>query len=101
MGLDDAPEGWVYVFNGSTNPPRPSLGLPGGVFSSRERAEACIAEHGLHGTLTAYPVDQGAYEWAVANGRFKPERDDQRTPEFIGRFAGGVWHWHYEEPEPG
>ena len=88
---------WIYVFNGSTDPPRPSLSFPGGVFSSREKAEEWIAKHRLSGLLTAYPLDHGVYDWNIAHGFFNPKRDDQRTAEFIGRYSSAyTGHWHYE-----
>jgi hypothetical protein len=93
---------WIYVFNGSTDPPRPSLAFPGGVFSSREKAETWIAKHRLSGILTAYPLDQGAYDWNIENGFFTPKRNDQKTPEFIGRYSSAyTGHWHYEHGSPG
>ena len=67
-----------------------------GAFSSRERAEAWIAVHGLSGLLTRYPLDEGAYQWALTQGTFRPKREDQKTPEFIQRFADGSVHFHYE-----
>lgn len=100
-------EGWVFVFNGADPTGRGNIAFASGVFSSRERAEEWIARRRLAGVLTAYPLNEGAYDWAVANGHFKPKRDDQRTPEFIGRFASGHLHWHYDngsedgdEPSP-
>jgi hypothetical protein len=89
---------WIYVFNGSTDPPRPGLTYPGGVFSTREKAEEWIAKHRLSGILTAYPLDEGVYDWSVAKGVFEPKRDEQRTPAFIGRFSSAATgHWHYED----
>jgi hypothetical protein len=80
---------YVWVFNGGGN-------FPSGVFSSREKAEAWIAANRLSGCLTMYPLDQGAYEWAIETGSFKVRRDDQKTPKFIGKFASGYVHYHYE-----
>jgi hypothetical protein len=80
---------YVWVFNGGGK-------FPSGVFSSRENAEAWIALHGLAGCLTKYPLDQGAYEWAIEIGTFTPRRDEQRTAAFIGRFACGQDHCPFE-----
>jgi hypothetical protein len=71
--------------------------VPAGVFSTQEKAEAWISVHRLSGLLTEYPLDVGTYDWAVQQGTFTPRRDDQRTPEFIGRFSSaGQQHHQYE-----
>jgi hypothetical protein len=86
----------MWVFTGARSSPSTNATFPGGVFSSQETAENWIKQHGLSGTLTLYRVDVGAYDWAVANGYFKPSRPHHHTPEFIGRFSGGDNHYHYE-----
>ena len=85
--MDDG-KTYVWVFNGGGT-------FPSGVFSSREAAGAWIAHHALSGCLTKYPLDQGAYEWAIETGFFTVRREDQRTPDFVGRFACGTEHYHY------
>jgi hypothetical protein len=54
------PELHVWVFT------TPKCSFPGGVFTSREGAEAWIRERRLTGILTAYPVDEGCFDWASA-----------------------------------
>ena len=82
----------VWIFTG------PRAQFPSGVFTSREAAETWLSSHKLSGTLTAYPVDVGVYDWAVAGGHFAPNRDDQRSPEFIQRFSSATQeHYHYED----
>jgi hypothetical protein len=82
----------VWLFNG------PKAQFPSGAFASREAAEQLIQQHRLSGTLTAFPVDVGVYDWAVAAGYFAPTRDDQRGPEFIQRFSSASQeHYHYED----
>src|SRR5207249_882841 len=39
--------------------------FPGGVFTERDVAESWISKNRLTGTLTLYPVNVGAYEWAI------------------------------------
>ena len=81
----------VWIFTG------PKAQFPSGVFGARETAERWIEQNHLSGTLTAYPLDTGVYDWAVANGHFAPKRDDQRSPEFIQRFSSATQeHYHYE-----
>ena len=36
------------------------------------------------------------YDWAIANGDFKPSKPNHETIEFIGRFSDGDVHHHYE-----
>ena len=50
------PERRVWIFNGVDGQ------FPGGVFSSRERAEEWIRARCLSGTLTAYPLDEGCFD---------------------------------------
>ena len=90
----DAPEGrqldGIWVFSGI------GARLPAGVFSDVNKAERWIAEHGLSGILTFYPLNEGAYDWALRNDLFKPTKGHHRKPEFIQRFSGGQQHHHYE-----
>ncbi len=72
---------YVWVFNGAR------ANFPGAVFSSREKAEAWIAAHALEGTLTRYPLDQGVYEWAIAQGHFTPKHARHTTAAFIQSFS--------------
>jgi hypothetical protein len=88
-------EAYVWVFNGVGGT------FPSGVFSSREKAEEWIARNRLSGTLTMYPVDVGAWDWAIAGGDFKPKRDYQWTPKFIGAFSCGRVHFHFEDGREG
>lgn len=84
----------VWVFNGA------KAAFPSGVFTSRENAEAWITEHKLEGTLTLYPLDQSAYDHAIANGWFNPQSPNQKLPEFIQRFTSASQeHYHYERHE--
>lgn len=80
---------FVWVFNGSGS-------FPSGVFTSRDLAETWIRKHGLKGTLTAYPLDTGVYDWVIEKSYFTPKREDQKTPEFIGQFSSAYQeHYHY------
>jgi hypothetical protein len=81
----------VWVFNGVGGQ------FPAGVFSDLGKAEAWIAKHRLSGTATLYPLDNGAYDSSIESGSFKPKKPHQFEPEFIGRFAGGQQHHHYED----
>lgn len=84
------PDPAVWVFNGVR------ANFPSGVFTTLENADAWIARHALTGILTAYPLDQGVHEWAVARGIFRA--DKQLDAAAIGRFTSAVQdHYHYED----
>lgn len=82
----------VWIFTG------PNAHFPAGAFTSRDTAERWIQQQGLSGTLTAYPLDVGVFDWAVEAGYFTPKREDQRSAEFIQRFSSASQeHYHYED----
>lgn len=89
----------VWVFTGERSKTGTNATFPSGVFSNPQLAEAWIAKHRLSGVLTMYRLDVGAFDWAVENGTFKPVKPHHFNPEFIGRFAGGETHFHYEDGE--
>lgn len=81
---------WVFIGHGGT--------FPAAVFSDQAKADAWIARHRLSGTLTAYPVDEPIYEWAIERGFFEPKRPDQSQARFIQRFSSAsLEHFHYED----
>lgn len=85
----------VWVFNGENYHM-----FPGGVFSQRELAEEWIRKNQLSGILTAYPIDQSVYDWVIGQGNFRPKREDQKTPAFIGGFSSARQeHYHCKNGE--
>jgi hypothetical protein len=85
----------AWVFNGSR------ANFPASVFSNRELAEAWILKHRLTGTLTRYPIDQGAYDWSIERGHFTPKKQEHTSPEFIQDFGCASFeHYHYEDGNP-
>jgi hypothetical protein len=78
----------VWVFNGVR------ASFPGGVFSTPDGAREWIAEHRLTGVLTAYPLDQGVYDWATGAGLFPANKPvDAR---FIASFSSAHQeHYHF------
>jgi len=82
----------VWVFNG------PRSNFPAGLFSRKELAVEWISKYRLTGTLTLYPIDVAAYDWAISNGHFSPSKDDQRSPAFIEKFSSASQeHYHFED----
>jgi hypothetical protein len=81
----------IWVFNGA------GARFPGGVFTTQEQAHAWIERNHLSGVLTEYPLNVGAYDWAVSNGDFTPKKPEHSSPQFIGGFTSGSQnHFHYE-----
>ncbi|MDO1446702.1 transposase [Rhodocytophaga aerolata] len=71
--------------------------IPSGVFIEKEIAEQWIAENQFTGLLTKYPVNEGLYDWAVANGYFTPKREDHKSSYFKQTFTcASLEHYHYE-----
>ncbi len=86
----------VWVFMG------PRAAFPSGVFSRKDLAEEWIRTHGLSGTLTAYPIDIGLYEWAANKGHFRLLGEDHRNAEFIQQFSSSHQeHYHYGNGDAG
>jgi hypothetical protein len=90
------PEKHVWVFNGDGGH------LPGGVFSSRARAEEWIGSRKLTGVLTAYPVDEGSFDWALRHDLVTGRaRDRGHDSAFVGSFSSASQdHAHYKDGEP-
>ena len=52
------------------------------------------------GVLTAYPIDEGCYDFAVRKGLLSSRAFEQNkdNPKFIGSFSSvSLEHFHYEE----
>jgi hypothetical protein len=82
----------VWVFNGARS------NFPSAVFSQKDLAEDWIRKYLLTGTLTRYPVDLSAYDWAISRGFFTASKDEQREATFIQKFSSASQeHYHYED----
>ncbi len=86
---------FIWVFHGERGR------YTGGVFTCIENAEAWIGRHGLTGVLTAYPLDEGCFDWAVREGKtgMKDETFEKKKhdPVFMGSFSSACQdHFHYE-----
>jgi hypothetical protein len=85
------PERHVWIFVGE------DARFPAGAFDSVDKARAWIAANSLSGVLTAYPLDEGVYDWAMrlglVTGRALERRGDAR---FVGSFSTAVQdHFHF------
>lgn len=87
------PEKHVWVFNSG------GKGFPGGVFTERAKAELWIATHHLSGVLTAYPVDEGCYDFAIRHDLLSKRASEKHQDDsiFVGSFSSAsLAHYHYE-----
>ena len=87
------PEKHVWLFNSGNK------GFPGGVFTDRAKAEVWIATHRLSGVLTAYPLDEGCYDFAIRNELLSQRAREKHQDDsvFIGSFSSAsLAHFHYE-----
>lgn len=85
------PDNRIWVFQGSGSRSVSAC------FSSKENAERWIRQHALSGLLTAYPIDQPVYDWAVQSQIIRPTKDEQQTAQFIQNFSSAhLEHYHYE-----
>jgi hypothetical protein len=71
------------------------------VWSSRANAEHWIARLGASGTLSAYVLNESAYDSNVTAGRLKADGPERRTPEFIREFTTPIDHSHYTDGRRG
>lgn len=92
------PESHAWVFNGQGGR------FPGGIFTDRALAEDWIRLHRLTGVLTAYPLNEGCFDWASRNNCLNMKSETlarkQSDPLFIGSFStASQEHFHYEDGE--
>src|SRR4030088_980918 len=79
----------VWLFQGN------KVSQPSAAFSQLRPALAWIGRHSLSGMLTAYPLNEGAYDWAVRHGYYRPKSEPD--PAFIGKFTSASQkHYHFE-----
>jgi hypothetical protein len=74
----------------------------GGAFEDIAMAEFWIEKHKLTGVLTAYPIDEGCFDWAVRTGatcmKLEKLAEKSSEPTFIGGFTSAAQeHIHFED----
>lgn len=90
------PDKHVWIFNGTGGQ------FAGGVFTSLADAEEWIRRSNLSGVLTAYPVDEGCFDWALRVGAVTgTARDRGGDARFVGSFTSASQdHFHFEDGKP-
>lgn len=89
------PDQYVWVFNGVGGC------FPSGVFTDLEIAKQWIFRNALTGVLTAYPLNQGSLDWAMANDctNISPAKLSSKVadPGFVGSYSSASQeHLHFE-----
>ena len=84
---------WIFVGEGGH--------FPSGAFTDFTVAENWVAKHHLSGMLSAMPIDQGLFEWAVENNAFNMKteklKEKENNPKFIATCTtASLEHYHYE-----
>ena len=82
----------VFVGSGSR--------FPSGIFSSKKLAQEWISRYKLTGTLTIIPVDEGVFDWALANDmlNLKKEKIPEKSldPRFVADcLPASLEHYHF------
>lgn len=75
--------------------------FPSGAFIEFNEAETWIKKNKLSGMLSALPVNEGIFDWAVANDAHSMKKETVlkklNDPDFIGMFTTStIDHYHYE-----
>jgi hypothetical protein len=83
---------WIFTGDGAA--------YPSAVFSDRESALGWTERSRVTGVLTEYPVGDGCYDLAVAEGRFRPSKPHHGTPRHVSRFSPGGDHIHIRDGRP-
>jgi hypothetical protein len=73
----------------------------GGAFEDSATAELWIGKHRLTGVLTAYPLNEGCFDWALRTGNIGMKEDKLKQksadPAFVGGFTSASQdHIHFE-----
>ena len=84
---------WIFHASGAR--------FAGGAFEDIAVAEHWIQKHKLTGVLTAYPLDEGCFDWALRTGSasMKGQKLQEKTldPAFVGGFTSAAQaHIHFE-----
>jgi len=81
----------VWIFVGDTGR------FPSAVFERVEDARQWIRTNNLTGTLTLYPLNQGVFDWALANSHFELKAGRAATPSLVQNFSSAYQeHYHFE-----
>jgi hypothetical protein len=85
---------WLFIGEGGV--------FPGGVFDNFDLAKEWIKKNRLSGVLTAYPLNEGSFDWALrfdCVGMRKEKMEAKKLdPKFIGSFSSASQpHFHFTD----
>jgi hypothetical protein len=93
--LSPAKRPTIWIFHGEGAP------FASAVFQHTAEALSWANKHHLTGTLTEYPVGDGCYDIAVANGHFTPHKPHHGSPDHVARFSPSrTEHIHLRDGQP-
>jgi len=89
------PDNSVWVFVGSNSK------FPSGIFQDKKLAQKWISEKALTGTLSAMPLNESVFDWAIQNDALtlKKEKIEEKAkdPYFIQDcLPASLEHYHYK-----
>ncbi len=87
------PDRHIWIFHSARS------NFPSAVSSTLGTAERWIQLNKVTGVLTAYPLDEGVFDWALrmdlVSDRVRPRGKD---PIFVAGFSSAMQeHYHYED----
>lgn len=85
----------VWVFNPVDSPSR----FPAGIWTSRAAAEEWIRSVDARGVLSAYTLDESAWDANVRLGLLKLSEPERSEAAFKRKFTTAVDHYHYNGPD--
>ncbi len=100
LRLNESNAIWLFVGTNEDKLIRKRFLFPSAAFRRLEDAERLIRRYRCAGIITQYPLDEGAYDWAVRNGVFKPKQPKHYETPFIETFTDASQpHEHYNRDE--
>lgn len=84
---------FIWVFNGDIGH------FPSAIFRDKERAVQWIRENSLSGILTRYPIDIPVFDWAIKNGFFTPNNEQQGAKTKANFSSSYLEHYHFTNGE--
>lgn len=85
----------MWVFNPVDSPSR----FPAGIWTSRAAAEEWIRSVGARGVLSAYTLDESAWDANVRLGLLRLSEPERSEAAFKRKFTTAVDHYHYNGPD--
>ncbi len=84
---------WVFLGDGGN--------FPSAAFNDFKSIEKWVSDNKLTGMISALPMNQGFFDWAVENDAISMKEEKialkKKDSRFIATFTtASIDHWHYE-----